>query len=149
MTSTLDQELMAAGYIPEAVATDGVVAWTGWYAPARDIYETYYELLRDAMLAQVDLPPGDRRQGLRSLPIYRCLKEEYWSVIDCWRSASQVPPAAAGFMPEPDVEYPPDDEVCADCGCFRWYCQGPGRYSDLGAKTTCLCWDEELGEPTC
>ena len=49
---------------------------------------------------------------------------------------------------ETDIDQ--DDDVCAVCGCFRWYCEGPGRYDDLfDAETTCRCWDDELGEPTC
>ena len=50
---------------------------------------------------------------------------------------------------DPANHYPEDDEICADCGCFRWYCGGPGRYDDPAAPTTCGCWDDELGEPTC
>ena len=50
----------------------------------------------------------------------------------------------------PDAADPPeDDEVCSDCGCFRWCCGGPGRYADPGAETTCACWDEEAREPNC
>ena len=94
MTSTLEKELTAAGYTPEPVPIDGDVAWTGWHAPLqKDTYEIYYDFCTGAMYAQAELPPWDRPHGLRSLPIYRRLMEEYTAVVDCWRSASQVPPA--------------------------------------------------------
>lgn len=51
---------------------------------------------------------------------------------------------------DPSSDYPEDDDICAVCGCFRWYCEGQGRYDDLfDAETACRCWDDELGETTC
>ena len=142
MTSTLEKELTAAGYTPEPVPIDGDVVWTGWRAPdpggvgvqtLPNVYEMYYGLCESAMYAQMDEPPWERyhphhqhRVGGRC-PVLNCLVQEYRAVVNCWRSASQVAPVGTGFTPEPDAEDPPeDDEVCADCGCFRWYCQGPG-----------------------
>ena len=95
MTSTLDQDLTAAGFIPVPNAIDGVVAWTGWNAPAADVYETYYALIKDAMCAELDNPPWRRLYAIHSYAIYRRMMDEYRAVVDCWRSASQVPPAEA------------------------------------------------------
>ena len=58
MNSTLEKELTAAGYTPEPVPIDGVVAWTGWHAPVqKDTYEVYYDLICGAMYDHIDSPP--------------------------------------------------------------------------------------------
>ena len=102
MTTNLEQDLTAAGFKPVPIPIDGVVAWTGWHAPdpgglgvetPATIYETYYDLCTSAMYAQLDLPPWDRPWRTRSFAIERQLMHEYVTVVNCWRSASQVPPA--------------------------------------------------------
>ena len=102
MSSKLEQDLLAAGFTLEPAPVDGVLAFTHWQPPAADClgvdttpdtYEIYLDLCREAMYAQVDHPPLQRLYGIHSSAILRCLKHEYGAVIDCWRSASQVPPA--------------------------------------------------------
>ena len=136
--SHLHDELRAAGFVPVDISFDGVAAWTRWERPVPEVpaYERYYDLVKRAMYAQVDLPVS-KRLGCRPLT-HKALMLEIATVVDCWRSASQVPPPEG------------DPDVCAVCGCLSWYCDGPSTYDDLfEAETTCRCYDEELGEPTC
>ena len=109
MTNNLEQELIAAGFTPSPLGLKGVVEWTGWTPPAEDdrlgaettpsTYEIYYDLISDAMYAQMDDPPWDRhhphhKHGVgRRCPVLASLVDEYRSVVDAWRSTSEVPPA--------------------------------------------------------
>ena len=90
--SHLHDDLRALGFIPVAMPFDGAVAWTGWKCPAPEVpaYERYYELVKRAMYAQVDLPVT-KRIACRPLTC-KLLMLEFATVVDCWRSASQVPP---------------------------------------------------------
>ena len=54
------------------------------------IYEQYYELCKQSMYAQVDLPL-DERAGFNRRTCWALMRERL-AVVDCWRSASQVPP---------------------------------------------------------
>ena len=98
--SNLEHDLVGAGFTPVHAGLHGVVAWTGWQAPVqKDAYEMYYDRCQAAMYAQMDDPPWGRyhpghqhRVGGRC-PVLNCLVREYRAVVDCWRSASQVPPA--------------------------------------------------------
>ena len=102
MRSILEQELLAAGFTLVPAPVDGVLAFTEWQPPASgclgvettpDTYEIYYDLCGAAMYAQMDWSPWDRPHSTRSRAIRRQLVKEYRAVINCWRSASQVPPA--------------------------------------------------------
>ena len=107
--SNLHEELAAAGFRPVAVPFDGAVAWTAWLPPEppMSVYERYYELVKQAMLAQADNPVwkliNDRwtRRADHSEGIQNTLAREYIAVVSCWRSASLVPPA--------------DDDCAANC----------------------------------
>ena len=113
MTTTLDQDLTAAGFIPVPSAIEGVVAWTGWRAPdpgglgaetPSNVYEMYYDLCTAAMYAQLDNPPWERRHWMRPIQEGRskalgpactdALMDEYRAVVACW--AQRVPGAACG-----------------------------------------------------
>ena len=99
MASKLEEDLIAAGFTPEPLHCDDVATWTGWRAPVKDVYERYYDLILDAMHAQMDDPPRDRhhphhQHGVgRRCPVLASLVDEYRSVVDAWRSTSEVPPA--------------------------------------------------------
>ena len=104
MTSTLEEDLIAAGFTLVPAPVDGVLAFTEWQPPEAgglgeettpDTYEIYYDLCSAAMYAQLDNPPWTRRHPGRSWATYRRLMDEYRAVVDCWRSASQVPTAEA------------------------------------------------------
>ena len=57
------------------------------------VYERYYELVKQAMLAQVDRQAETGLLGLgHEQIIVRAMQREFHAVISCWRSASQVPP---------------------------------------------------------
>ena len=90
--SNLHDDLRAAGFVPVAMPFEGAVAWTAWKLPEPDqpVYERYYELVKSAMYAQVDLPVM-KRIGFRPLTA-KTLMVEIGAVVDCWRSASLVPP---------------------------------------------------------
>ena len=70
MTNNLEQDLIADGFTPSPLGLKGVVEWTGWTAPPEDdrlgaettpnTYEMYYDLITDAMYAQMDDPPWER-----------------------------------------------------------------------------------------
>ena len=92
--NNLEHDLIAAGYTPVPLGLKGIVAWTGWHAPVqKDTYEIYYDLICEAMYAQMDWSPWDRPHATRSFAIHQQLVNEYRAVVNCWRSASDVPPA--------------------------------------------------------
>ncbi len=111
MASKLEADLMAAGYTPEPLHCDDVAIWTGWRAPEDDrlgaettpsTYERYYDLITDAMYAQMDDSPWDREHhpcrgsvGGRC-PVLSSWVTEYRAVLDCWHSMSEAPPAPEG-----------------------------------------------------
>ena len=112
MTSTLEKELTAAGYVAGASShrwRRGLDRLARAVDPERHLRgllrssscgAMYYDHMRfAAMYAQMDEPPWERyhphhqhRVGGRC-PVLARLVQEYRAVIDCWRSASQVPPA--------------------------------------------------------
>ena len=85
--SILHDELQAAGFIPVATPVEGAEAWTSWRSPAPEVpvYERYYELVKQAMYAQVDLPVTERI-ACRPLTC-KPLMLEIVTVVNCWRSA--------------------------------------------------------------
>ena len=136
--SILHDELQAAGFIRVATPVEGAEAWTNWRRPAPElpVYERYYELVKRAMYAQVNLRLA-HRIGCRPLTC-KSLMREFATVVDCWRSASSVAPPA---------DWPGGDpEICQTCGCDRGFCGGPMHPDD---PAECDHYDAELGEPTC
>ena len=83
--NNLEQELIAPGFTPVPIPVEGVIAWTGWHAPQeKDTYETYYDLVTDAMYPQPwdrHHPHNQQRVGGRctALP---CWVKEYRAVVD-------------------------------------------------------------------
>lgn len=86
--SNLETDLLAAGFTPVRLETDsGIVAFTGWIAPAKaeDVYERYYERLKAAMQAQVD-------RLSESQQFNAGMERELHAVVSAWRSAASIAP---------------------------------------------------------
>ena len=90
--SILNDDLRALGFIPVGMPFEGAEAWTVWNPPEPGalVYERYYELVKQAMFAQVDLPVTERI-ACRPLTC-ESLMHERLAVVGCWRSASLVAP---------------------------------------------------------
>ena len=90
--SILNDDLRALGFIPVGMPFEGAEAWTAWNLPEPGalVYERYYELVKQAMFAQVDLPVR-KRIGFRPLTA-KTLMVEIGAIVDCWRSAAAVAP---------------------------------------------------------
>ena len=93
--NNLENELRAAGFTPVPLDIEGVIAWTGWRPASEDVYERYYELLKAAMIAQVDrqADPGVLFLSSLYVPVLRtAARRELQAVVSAWRSAASIAP---------------------------------------------------------